>query len=59
MNGEPVPFTIKAEMTTHVLLLPSADFLFIKREASGGLAAAIGGKDYDVSIKQQPQQSKL
>ncbi|GAB9470750.1 Malonyl-coa decarboxylase [Globisporangium polare] len=58
LNGEPVPFTVKAETTTHVLLLPSADFLFVEREASGGLAAA-GGKVYGVGIKQQLQQSKL
>ncbi|TYZ59576.1 hypothetical protein PybrP1_000435 [[Pythium] brassicae (nom. inval.)] len=59
LNGEPVPFTVKAEVTTHVLLLPSADLLFVKQEC-GKKAPRV--RAYGVTVARdavQLRQSKL
>lgn len=60
LNGEPVPYTVKAEVTTHVLLLPNIDFLFVKKECNPA-ARSVEIKSYGVNV-QQPlvlQNSKL
>uniref|UniRef100_K3WUN5 Cyclic nucleotide-binding domain-containing protein n=1 Tax=Globisporangium ultimum (strain ATCC 200006 / CBS 805.95 / DAOM BR144) TaxID=431595 RepID=K3WUN5_GLOUD len=46
LKGEPVPYTVRALETTHMLLLPSSDFLYVKKECSA--AAGVEIKSYGV-----------
>jgi hypothetical protein len=59
LKGEPVPYTVRALETTHMLLLPSSDFLYVKKECSA--AAGVEIKSYGVRVKQPLacQSSKL
>lgn len=58
LNGEPVPYTVKAEVTTHVLLLPSADLLYVKRERAVGATKPPPIQAYGVVVERDAGQRR-